>query len=182
MKLIKEFWPALKFLLTFIGVYLAGNVMYGAYIEFVHPTPDLFTRAIAEQTSWILNLFNESVSTQINKVGPTVFLNRGLNAVLNIYEGCNGVNVFIVFVAFLLAFPGQTKTKVAFITIGCFLINLSNIIRVVLLYFVSLHYQTYFYFIHKYIFTIVLYAIVVIMWMAFVKRVSPNAKTEKSAS
>ena len=182
MKLIKEFWPALKFLLTFIGVYFAGNLMYGAFIEFVQPSPDLFTRAIAEQTRWVLHLFNEPVSTQINKVGPTVFLNRESNAVLNIYEGCNGVNVFIVFVAFLLAFSGQTKTKVAFIAIGCFLINLSNIIRIALLYFVSLHYQTYFYFIHKYIFTIVLYAIVVIMWMAFVKRVSPNAKTEKPAS
>jgi exosortase family protein XrtF len=181
MKLIKEFWPALKFLLTFIGVYFACNVIYGAYIEFVQPTPDLFTRAIAEQTSWILYLFNEPVSTQMNKGGSTVFLNRESNAVLNIYEGCNGVNVFIVFVAFLLAFPGHTKTKIAFLAIGCCLINISNVIRIVLLYFVSLHYQTYFYFIHKYIFTIVLYAIVVIMWMAFVKRLSPNAKTEKSA-
>jgi len=182
MKLIKEFWPALRFLLTFIGVYFAGNVIYGTYIEFVQPTPDLFTRAIAEQTSWVLNLFNEPVSTQLNKVGPTVFLNRGSNTVLNIYEGCNGVNVLIVFVAFLLAFSGQTKTKVVFLASGCLLINIANIIRIVLLYFVSLRYQIYFYFIHKYIFTIVLYAIVVILWIAFVKRLSPNAKTENAAS
>jgi exosortase family protein XrtF len=181
MKLVKEFWPAIKFLLIFVGIYFLANVIYGIYIEYCYPLSDSFTDLIASQTSWILKLMNEPVLTQVNNIAPTVLLFKESKAILDIYEGCNGINVIIVFVAFIMAFEGKFKNKLPFIAIGVLIINVANVLRITLLYYVAIDYQLYFYFIHKYVFTLTLYVIVVILWLVYINRFNEKRKSQRTA-
>lgn len=172
MKLIKEFWPAIKFVIIFLSAYLACNIIYGLYIEYTYPSPDLFTWLTAAQSFKFLQWVGQPASILINAKGPTVFLNHLATPILDVYEGCNGVNVIIVFLSFIVAFAGSPKRKLVFIAAGIALLNLANVIRIVLLYFVATRYQTYFYFIHKYIFTISLYCIVVALWFVWINKLN----------
>ncbi len=174
--MLKEFRPALRFLFIFLGLYIGGNVLYGLWITYQDPAPDPATRWVAFQTSVALNQWGYIVTPLQNEHGPTVFLKSDNNTVLNIYEGCNGINVMIVFVAFLIAFGGPARKLSWFLPVGLIIIHLSNIVRLVLLYFVAIHYQHYFYYVHKYVFTAAIYIIVFLLWIIWVAKVNGKPK------
>jgi exosortase family protein XrtF len=172
----KEFKPAFRFLFIFLGAYLTGNVIYGLFIEAYYPAPDPVTYAVAHQTSWVLNVIGDPVSAIRNLNGPTIFIRNGANPGVNIFEGCNGLNVMIVFASFLFAFAGQRQRLIWFLPLGIVIIHLSNIVRMTLLYLVAVHHRNYFYYLHKYVFTAAIYLIVFLLWFIWVTKINGNKR------
>ncbi len=179
----RENIAALKFLGIFLGVYLVGNLLYGFYVEWHYPWVDPATRWVADQSAALIQLFFGNVISMIqDTVNPTVLLIENGKSILRVYEGCNGLNVMIVFVAFIMAFDGVGKRGILFCLVGCVLIHIANLGRVTLLFVVAKNYQHYFYFIHKYLFTAILYVIVFVLWwiwVAKIKRSASNKITEE---
>ena len=185
MRFIREFRPALLFLARFLAVYVVGNVLYGIYIESFGDQPDAVTRVVTEQTSALLRAVGEDTITGDMAGRPIVMLMTGsVGTVLNVYEGCNGLNVMIVFVAFLAAFGGPPKRMMWFLPLGLLIIHGFNLLRIGLLYYVATDFERYFYFFHKYLFTAILYAVVFglwVLWVTIVARKPPLATTEVRA-
>jgi exosortase family protein XrtF len=165
----KEFKPAFRFLFIFLGLYLAGNVVYGLWIASYEGLPDPATWEVTRQTAKVLNGLGYATTAAKNTQGPTAFLSDDVKIILTTYEGCNGINVMIVFVSFLAAFGGSRKKLIWFLPVGIVLIHLSNLGRIVLLYFVSVGFPRYFYYVHKYIFTAAIYGVVFVLWILWVK-------------
>lgn len=168
MNIFQEFKPAFTFLAKFLAIYILGNVVYGIFVESSGNRPDEITSIVTRQASAILSWFGEPVSVINNMEKPTVLLQQSGNTILSVYEGCNGVNVMVVFIAFILAFGGKKKMIALFIITGLVIIHAMNLIRILLLYYVALSYQHYFYFVHKYIFTAVLYLVVFALWTIWI--------------
>jgi exosortase family protein XrtF len=95
-----------------------------------------------------------------------------------VYEGCNGLNVMIIFVAFLVAFGPIGRTLAWFIPLGLFIIHLVNLARIGLLFWVSLYMPKYMYFTHKYFFTAILYVVVFVLWIWWVRRYASDKPSE----
>jgi exosortase family protein XrtF len=165
---MKEFRPALRFLLVFLVLYFVGNVVYGLWIQSYDGLPDAATRIVALQTSGMLNVLGYSVEALENTQGPTVFLNSGGKLILNIYEGCNGINVMIVFTSFVVAFGGSYRKMIPFVPGGLIIIHLANVVRLILLFWVAIGYHRYFYYVHKYFFTAAIYLIVLVLWLLWI--------------
>src|SRR5258706_1124407 len=176
----KEFKPAFRFLFIFVGLYLAGNIVYGLWIESYAYLPDPGTREVTRQTSNVLNVLGYHTTSTENTQGPTAFISNDVRIILTMYEGCNGINVMIVFVAFLAAFGGSLKKLSWFLPVGIVLIHLSNLARIALLYFVAVGYHHYFYYVHKYVFTAAIYVMVFALWIVWVK-INGNQKEAKTA-
>ena len=170
--MLNEFKPSLFFLGKFLAVYLAGNIIYGLWVRAVAPQADSMTKVMTEQTSLVLNTFGENTSVVASDHGPTMWLQKSSKTILNVFEGCNGINVMIVFLAFIVAFGGALKKMFWFVPAGLVCIHLFNLIRIALLYVVAQHYQRYFYYVHKYIFTAFLYLIVLMLWGLWVAKLS----------
>jgi exosortase family protein XrtF len=168
----KEFKPAIRFVLFFVGLYFAGNIVYGLYISSRHDRPDEITMEVARETSEVLNSIGFEVTPQVNPSGPTVYLKSKGRIVLNVYEGCNGVNVFIVFVSFLVAFGGRVKNYLWFIPSGIAVLHACNLLRIGLLYWVAIGHQRYFYYVHKYLFTGLIYLVVFGLWLIWVSKLN----------
>lgn len=168
MNIFQEFKPAFAFLAKFLAIYILGNVLYGLFVESFGNQPDEITTVVTRQTSAILSWFDEPVSFINSPEKPTVLLQRTGDTILSVYEGCNGVNVMIVFIAFILAFGGKKKMIAPFIIMGLIILHITNLIRILLLYYVALSYQHYFYFVHKYLFTAVLYLVVFVLWTIWI--------------
>jgi exosortase family protein XrtF len=135
------------------------------------------TYLVAHQSAWILNnVFGYEVIPVLNSEGPTVFLKVGEYVVLNIYEGCNGINVLIVFSAFIVAFNGNTRKLLWFIPFGILIIYASNLLRLVFLYWTAMNFQSYFYYVHKYVFTSIIYAVVFVLWLIWVYQLNDKKK------
>lgn len=183
MSFIKDFRPALLFLARFLAVYVIGNVLYGLYIESFGDEVDAVTRVVTEQTSALLRGTGEETSTGDRAGRPIVLLmNSTEGTVLNVFEGCNGLNVMIVFVAFLAAFGGPLKMMAWFIPAGLVVIHVFNLLRIGLLYYVATQFEHYFYFFHKYLFTAILYAVVFGLWVVWVTMVTKRNRVAAAVS
>jgi exosortase family protein XrtF len=106
------------------------------------------------------------------KKKPTTQLIHEGRSVLAIYEGCNGVNIMIIFIAFLVAFGPMEKSLLFFALIGIVIIHLMNLARITLLFWVVLYLPDFTYFMHKYFFTAILFVIVFVLWIVWVRRFS----------
>lgn len=172
----RENIPALKFLGIFLGVYLVGNLLYGFYVAWHYPLADPTTSWVANQSAALIQyFFGDVITTLQSTVNPTVLLIENGKSILRVYEGCNGLNVMIVFVAFIMAFGGLDKRGILFCLVGCVLIHLANLGRVTLLFVVAKNYQSYFYFVHKYLFTAILYVIVFALWWVWVAKIKRSS-------
>jgi len=164
-----EFRPSIIFLVKFIGLYLAGNLLYGFFITAYEPRPDPVTHVVAVHSAQVLNYLGETVTTRDGDKKPITSLLSENQAILDIYEGCNGINVAIIFLAFIVAFGPFKWRMLWFSLVGMVIIHLTNLGRIVLLFVIARYHPDYMYFMHKYFFTAVIYFAVFVLWLFWVK-------------
>jgi exosortase family protein XrtF len=165
----QEFKPSVFFLLKFLALYIAGNVVYGLAVEAYYPGVDNATVWVTRQTAYLLTQtgWESQVVEQTQKA--RALITHDHHTVISVFEGCNGINVMIVFVAFLISFGPITRKLVWFIPAGILIIHLANLARIYFLFLVSLYQPSYLYFIHKYFFTAALYVIVFALWFIWLR-------------
>jgi exosortase family protein XrtF len=176
-----EFRPTILFLVKFFGLYLVGNLLYGAYVTDWYPRPDAMTTWVTHQSADVLNyVFGWEVEAYEHDTKPTTYIATASKAIVSVYEGCNGLNVLVVFLSFLLAFGPYKKTLLWFIPLGMIVIHVSNISRIVLLALVSERLPGFLYFTHKYLFTAFIYLFVFLLWIWWVMKLArPKEKSHE---
>jgi len=176
--MLKEFKPALWFLAKFLGVYFLGNIVYGVYIEGFGQVADPLTSWVSEQIVFLLSAFGLETSSMADDFAPKVRILLESHSVISIYEGCNGLNVIIIFIAFLVAYAGNLPRLVWFIPLGILVIHLMNLTRIILLFYVAEYYEDYLYFTHKYLFTAIIYVGVLGLWYWWVTYLNKKVEHE----
>ncbi|MBS1490501.1 MAG: exosortase family protein XrtF [Bacteroidetes bacterium] len=171
MKLITENKKSLFFLVTFVGSYLVLNTLYGFYIQHYYPGSDPFTRAVSAQVVWVLSLFDSSVAAFPSQFSEYIPIANDRENMIYVFEGCNSLNVMIVYISFLLAFKGTSRLFILFAGMGTAVIYVLNVARIVLLYAVAFYFPERLYFFHKYLFTVFIYIAVFVLWFFWVKQV-----------
>jgi exosortase family protein XrtF len=164
-----EFKPTIYFLIKFVGLYIALNLLYGYYIEQQNPKPDVPTILVTEQSATLLRLFGWDVAAHNHETKPTTYIAYEGRGIVSVYEGCNGLNVAIIFLCFLLAFGPLNKKLAWFIPVGLIVIHLTNLARIIGLFWVVIYLPNAVYFTHKYLFTAIIYAVVFIMWLVWLR-------------
>lgn len=161
--MIKEFKYAFRFLGIFLGLYLFLNLLYGWWVEsFTRADP--VTWVTTRHAAYVLQALGEPAKVKYKENSRSVSLLRMGDVVVNVYEGCNGLNVAIVFISFIAAFGGPIRKALWFIPLGGLIIYLFNIGRITGLYLVAQYLPDYFYYVHKYAFTASIYLVVIILW------------------
>jgi exosortase family protein XrtF len=178
---IKEFKPTILFLLKFVGIYIVGNLVYGFFVTAYEPRPDPVTHIVAFQTGLVLQSCGFPVGVTDGNAKPTTDITYLGSTRLAVYEGCNGINVMIIFVAFLIAFGPISKPLWWFIPLGIAVVHAANLARISLLFLVAEYMPKAMYFTHKYFFTAILYVVIFLMWVWWVRR-STRLKTSHEAA
>ncbi len=142
MQQLKKIWadPYLKFVISFVGLYLIFNYFNEFYIGitakggFYSAFLDEHLNYINWSRSFLLNsaakilrAFNYTVVTN-----DTELLVVGKGAIRLIYT-CLGYGLMSVFAAFCLSFPPPFKHRLIFLVAGLLFIQFVNILRFVLL-------------------------------------------------
>lgn len=166
---LKRFLPVFYFVGKFIGFYVLGNIAYGWMIESFSPMADPITNLVSYQASGVLNLTGFDVVTKKSVDAQNVLLNWNGNNILAVYEGCNGLNVMIVFLSFMIAMGPVNKKFSWFVPLGLLMIHVMNLLRIYGLFMVAVYLPQQFYFVHKYLFTGVLYAVVFVWWVLWLR-------------
>jgi exosortase family protein XrtF len=166
---LKEFRPTIFFLLKFVGFYLIANILYGVYVTAYSPSPDPATKWVSAQSAALVTACGWPTVTIDHPRKPTTQLLYDNRPILAVYEGCNGINTIIIFLAFVFAFGPPGIRLLWFIPLGILVIHLANLLRISLLFFVAEHRPDFMYFFHKYLFTASLYVVIFLLWITWVK-------------
>lgn len=181
----KDFKPTILFLLKFFGVYLICSFLYGFYIQQYdtaeQPITDPATRFVTNQCISTANLMGynaeaiENDHINYDSAEEQTYDSLWLNDTyaVSIEEGCNGVNLMIIFTAFVIGFGGRFLNMVIFIPAGIVFIHLANIGRLMLLSLLNVEWEGQaFHFFHKYGFTAIIYVAIFLLWYLWVMRFS----------
>lgn len=181
----KEFKPTILFLVKFFGIYFLFSLLYGLYISKydtsdppqTDPITSIITLNCGKTASFLgyqIRIIEDDHINAANKSEVTydsLWLND--NYAISIEEGCNGINIMILFVAFVVAFGGKAINTLLFIPAGLLFIHLSNIARLMLLSLLNVEWGgEAFHFFHKYGFTAVIYLSVFLLWYLWVTKFS----------
>ena len=181
-ELIKKYKPVIRFILTFLTVYIVLSVGYKFYLDLSDGSkfyPDYLTHTVAKQSQDLLNTFGYETRVEPHADEPTMKIIVRDKYVARVVEGCNSISVIILFIAFVIAFSGRLKTTLFFLLAGSTLIYIVNLLRITILSIGLFHYPWRREILHVVIFPSIIYGMVFILWMVWVNRFSKlNSKSE----
>jgi exosortase family protein XrtF len=96
-------------------------------------------------------------------------------SVFRISDGCNALSVFVDFAIFIIVYPINVARKINFIILGAISIFSINVLRCVLLAMLYISHNTSVNVMHHYVFSTIVYAYVLFLWMLFTKKKSVTA-------
>lgn len=162
----------------FLGSYLLLSVLYNFYLKLSADGgyfPDYFTNLVARQSASILDAVGYAPVLYENIKREGVFLIIKETYAVNIVEGCNSISVIILFISFIIAFAEGFKKTLLFLLVGMVLIYIVNLIRIVLLVIALYKFPEYQEILHSVIFPAVIYGMVFILWIVWVRMLTPNS-------
>lgn len=91
--------------------------------------------------------------------------------VLNIAHACNGLELLVLYIGFIVCMPSNLKRKVLYIVIGVILLDIVNILRCVGLIYLREYFHAYFQFAHHYVFKVIVYSSTFILWIVYARKI-----------
>lgn len=173
--LIQQYKPFLLFLGKFFLSYIVLTFLYRGYLSHFNNNIDCFTSNVTFLTDKLLKLFNFDVYfvKDVSNSQVKVYLNQVYNS--RIIEGCNAISVIILFISFIVAFSGRFLATTIYILIGSVLIYLLNVVRIAILTILFAKFPQYEHFLHGVLFPAIIYGIVFLLWIYWVKNYSHYA-------
>lgn len=164
-----DFKPILKVLLRFIIIYMVLLFAYQRYLQpFEGVDLDPFSYWVANQVVYVQNALGYATVLLPEPLRETAnFHSYGINTT-RMVEGCNVVSVLILFVAFIFAFYKGFKTFL-FVIAGLVVLHIANVFRIAGLNLVYLEAPQYSKITHDYLFPAVIYGMVVVIWLVWIK-------------
>ena len=101
--------------------------------------------------------------------GNVVGLYRNNEKTLTVADPCNGLELMVLYLGFLVCFPAPLKRKLIFGAAGCLLICILNVIRCSALVGIYLHHRAYLDFSHHFAFQLIVYLVIFLLWYFFSK-------------
>jgi exosortase family protein XrtF len=174
LKQFQQLSPIYRFLVGFaclsVGWYLLYTFLLSPYTNF----DMVVINSTLSVTESILEMLGHSTFIE----GRTIRI-AGTSG-LWVGDNCNAISLFALFSGFIIAFPGQLKSKLWYVPAGIFLIFFLNCIRMTVLAILDIYSREWTKFNHTYTFTIIIYGFIFLMWMFWVNRYSFIKKNKKA--
>lgn len=164
--------------MLFMGSYLLMSVLYGLYLkvsENGNYFPDFVTNLVAQQSSAVLDAFGYNSILVPDSIAQGMLLTIDNKYTVNIVEGCNSISVIILFITFIIAFAENFKKTLLFLFAGVVLIYIVNLLRIAILTVALYKYPQYENLLHSVVFPGIIYSMVFILWMIWVRMLKPNS-------
>jgi exosortase H (IPTLxxWG-CTERM-specific) len=153
---------SLAFLARFLGLLV---VLY--FLVAWHPVNDAvivpFTAGVARVSAAVLNALGETVTVSGTEI-------RSARFVVNIENGCNGVETALLFGSAVLAFPAPWPRRVFGLLAGFAAIQVINLVRVVSLFWIGVHRPAFFSSSHTVLWQSIVVLCGVILFLAWASR------------
>lgn len=195
-----EKWGALpsgasSFLKKATGLFIGWKLLYILVLLPLGEPDGWLVRNLGEATVWVLNassiggdrynvrhIMVEKPGGRLGGDACAQVYSSGMRADIGIFAPCNGLELMVLAVGFILCFNGGAKRKALYVLSTITAIFLVNVLRCSLLVMINAAQPAYFEFAHKYLFNLVSYAIVFLIWMHYVNTLMRNISRRVTVS
>jgi len=172
--LFQKYKSVIRFLVLFLGTYVVLSLLYNAYLHFGKSEryyPDPITHLVAKQTSVLTSAFGYKAEIIPHESEASMKLLVNDTYLARIVEGCNALSVMALFAAFIVAFHQRWKPTLLYIFVGAVLIYCANLFRIVLLAIALYEYPQYEEILHGVVFPAIIYGMVFLLWVLWVRKI-----------
>jgi len=140
-------------------------------VELTHPVQNAivlpWTGLLAKVSAALLVFFDGNVISY-GKV-----LQHSITGVgVSIEAGCNGIEAFLIFTAAVLAYPASWQMRMMGIGLGFVAIQVVNVVRVIVLFYLAGQSEAVFKFAHLYLWQALIMLDVLVVWLLWVRQVA----------
>ncbi|MFD2566528.1 exosortase family protein XrtF [Pseudotenacibaculum haliotis] len=169
------------FLVKFFATYFILFALYSLYLQKTQQKEDVFvcspiTTTVAEQTESVLAFFGYDAAHMQHEDEMSVKLLLNGQYTARVIEGCNSLSIIILFLSFIIAFPGSLKSTILFGTVGGLFIYGINILRIAFLTVMLQKYPAQQEFLHNLVFPAIIYGATFLLWVLWVHKFSNYKK------
>ena len=175
--------PIRLFLGKALLFFILWKIVYGFFFFDSQLLDQPLTSHIGKTATQILNSLGQmSGFTAENESYNGVFAGETLNnnvsaiyhndtKVLHIANVCNGLELIVLYIGFIICMPSSIMRKIKYIVIGVLLLDFTNIIRCVGLIYLREYFEAYFQFAHHYLFKMMVYLATFLMWITYCRKI-----------
>ena len=161
------------FLVKGLLAFIAWQLLYNLVLRPARIPDQALNDVTAVVTARVISIFHTDTHTWL-KGAKVLILIDGKKA-LGITDPCNGLEIYVLYIAFLFCYPGNNKKRFLYTAIGVPVIFVANIIRCCLLTWLNLKHRGWFDISHHYIFTSAMYLLVFYLWQLYSKKKESHA-------
>lgn len=174
---IAQIPPQLRvFIIRAIALFTLWMLVYELYLGPNRTLDSFFTYFVTNTSTLLLQHIypNKHVFSNLIFGAPGISIN-GVTAI-TILDGCNGLELIVLYIGFILCLPSKVSTSLKFVVAGALGIIAINILRCTLLACLQTNNFTYTSSVHHYVFTIVVYSFIFYLWVLYLKYAFNNKK------
>lgn len=168
--------PVILFLIKAAALFVLWQVLYYGWLTTGTNLEMWLTSHTAAASTQVLRWLGYEATFQDfpGEIGEQSYslVRMGGKPLLSIADSCNALTLIVLFIGFIVAYPGNWIYKLLFIGVGSLVIFAINVIRALVLILNYMHNQATFEFNHKYTFTIIVYLCVFYFWMLWANHYS----------
>jgi exosortase family protein XrtF len=171
-KLFTTYRPVLIFVGLFFTSYIVMSLLYSGYLNTyvkVENGADPITNLVASQSAALIESFGYNAQVVPSMDAPYMRLSIHNTYIANIIEGCNAISIIVLFISFVVAFAQGFKKTIIFLLAGSVLIYAINLVRICILAIALYTYPEQGNFLHGVVFPGIIYGIVFLLWVLWVR-------------
>jgi exosortase family protein XrtF len=178
--------PAVKqFLLKGLLILVVWKVIYLGFLLPGRVLDSPLTNAVGLLTTsglnWVTGSHNYSSKSELGKeedvdlnaisvTQVSIYFHH--QKIVGIYDGCNTLELLVLYAGFIICMPALVKRKLTFIIGGLTLIFAVNILRCVGIALIIQNYPKQADFAHHYVFVFIVYGLIIALWLAFANKIT----------
>ncbi len=162
--------PVLRFGLLFVLLVSAFHVVFYAWFS-KSPAFEYYLELNARLSGMIANLLGSAVTVD----GSTI---TSVDFAVEVRRGCDAIQPAAIFLSGVLSFPANMKARLIGALTGTIFIFCINIVRIVSLFYIGVHYPDLFELMHVEVWQVGFIFLALLLWIVWLRWALPPVQTE----
>ncbi|MFN4973005.1 MAG: hypothetical protein ACK45I_05070 [Bacteroidota bacterium] len=159
--------PLIRFLTIMGTLSIIWFVVYEFSLKANGKLDKYITVHVTEYVCFMLNVsgYETYYKTTLRLGEAYIYFVPKIKPVVRMGASCNGLELFVLFIFFVVSYPGRWMYKIPYLISGLLVIDIINILRSYWLTLMAYNRYPYFDLFHRYIFIAMIYGAVFGLWM-----------------
>lgn len=159
--------PVKTFLTRAAIILISWNLAYGFLLKPANIPDEQLTDITVRATRIVMAAFYDNTGVIPDPYKPLITI--GNHKIIGVAPNCNGLELMVLYIGFILCFPTSKKRMFNFLFFGLIAIFILNVLRCSAIAWLNINYKHWVDFGHKIAFKVMMYSLIFYIWVRYTK-------------